>query len=221
MRRLTAFSRFKLAILSGRSLRDIRRRVGLRRVVYGGCHGLEIEGEGLRFRDPLALSLRQGLRSAARTLGMMTSRVPGAQLEWKGLAVALHHRGVAPSQLRSLFWTTKEVAARHGLALLLGAKVWDLVPPGHRGKSGAVSLILRHLRERVDGRSAFTVFAGDDATDAEAFLTLKGTGVAVQVGEPRWAADYHLANVSEVHALLRWLERELARVQADRDRRHS
>lgn len=140
----------------------------------------------------------------------MTCRVPRAYVEWKGLAAAVHYQGVAPSKLQVLFRATKEVAARNGLAVLLGAKVWDLVPPGHRGKSNAVSLIRRYFQNRLHGRSAVTVFAGDDATDAEAFLSLKGSGIAVQVGKHGWTADYHLTNVSEVHALLRWIERRLA-----------
>ncbi len=52
--RLAGCERTRLAILSGRGLADLRARVALEDVVYGGCHGLEIAGRDLHFRHPRA-----------------------------------------------------------------------------------------------------------------------------------------------------------------------
>src|SRR4029453_14811200 len=52
--RLAGSDRARLAILSGRGLADLRERVALDGVLYGGCHGLEISGRDLRFRHPRA-----------------------------------------------------------------------------------------------------------------------------------------------------------------------
>jgi len=204
LRRLAAHPRVRLAIVSGRSLSDIRRRVGLKRVVYGGCHGLEIRGPGLGFRHPVSPSVRRGLAMARRLVNDTIAHVPGIDVEWKRLALAVHYRGVSASRLRVLFRRIKEVSARAGLALLLGEKVWDLVPPGHRGKSSAVRLIRDRLRRELGGR-VFTLFAGDDVTDADAFVALRERGIAVQVGRSRGAADYHLRGVREIHTLLSWI----------------
>lgn len=205
LRRLAAFPRVGLAILSGRSLPDITRRVGLKGLIYGGCHGLEIDGPGLRFRYPQASSMRRRIRLAAAALEQVTSRIPGAHLERKGLALAVHYRGVSPSRLGTLHRWTRRAAAEAALAILPGKKVWDLVPPGHRGKARAVRLIRDHLKKRVRGKSLLTVYAGDDATDAEAFRSLGARGLGIQVGGARRAAAYRLRGVPEVHALLRWI----------------
>ncbi len=205
LRRLAASPRVGLAVLSGRSLADLRRRVGLRGIVYGGCHGLEIEGPGLRFRHPRASSIRPRLRMAAAALDRVVPRFPGAYLERKGLAVAVHYRGVSPSRVRTLHRWTRRAGAEAALAILPGKKVWDLVPPGHRGKARAVRLIRDHLKKRVRGKSLLTVYAGDDATDAEAFRSLGARGLGIQVGGARRAAAYRLRGVPEVHALLRWI----------------
>lgn len=175
-------------------------------VLYGGCHGLEIEGPGLEFRHPLAPSVRRHLERAAATLEAAISRFPGADLERKGPALSLHYRRVVSPRLKALFKLTKEVAAQEGLAILSGEKVWELVPPGHRGKSKALPLIRDHLTKRLNGRPPFTIYAGDDATDTETLRSLGNRGIAIQVGGKRGTADYHLSGVSEFHAILRWIE---------------
>lgn len=212
LQRLATRRHVGLAILSGRAVPDLKARARLSRVVYGGCHGLEIEGPGFRFRHPLDPSIRNRLRIAAVALEEIISRFPGADLEWKGFAVAVHCRKVASSRLGPLFKLTKEVSARADLGILLGEKVWDLVPPGHPGKSKAVSLIRDHLKARLDGRPPLTVYAGDDAVETRAFASLQARDITVQVGGKRRTADYHLRGVPEVHALLRWIDRVTARV---------
>ncbi|MBI3007556.1 MAG: trehalose-phosphatase [candidate division NC10 bacterium] len=205
LRRLAASPRVGLAVLSGRSLADLKRRVGLRGIIYGGCHGLELEGPGWRFRPARAPSLRARAGRAAAGLEQVISRFAGAHLERKGLAVAVHYRGVRASRLGALRGWVRRVAAQAGLTLLPGKKVWDLVPPGYRGKSKALSLIRDHLKHRVGARACLTLYAGDDATDAEAFRSLGARGLGIQVGGARGAADYRLRGVREVHALLRWI----------------
>src|SRR5207249_10535375 len=54
--RLAGSERARLAILSGRGLSDLKARVALDGVVYGGCHGLEIAGRHPRLRHPRARS---------------------------------------------------------------------------------------------------------------------------------------------------------------------
>lgn len=175
-------------------------------VVYGGCHGLDIKGLGLEFRPPLTPSVQRHLERAAEMLEAVVSDFRGADLERKGLAVSLHYRRVVSSGLETLFKLTKEVAAQEGLAILLGVKVWDLVPPGHRGKSNALPLIRDHLTKRLNGRPPFAIYAGDDATDAETLRSVGDRGITIQVGGKRGTADYHLRGVPEVHAILRWIE---------------
>src|SRR5204863_7005888 len=90
--RLAASPRARVAVVSGRALSDLQRRVGLAGLVYGGCHGLEVAGDGWRFRHPRART--RALAGARRALAAGAARLPGARVEWKGLAVALHYRRV-------------------------------------------------------------------------------------------------------------------------------
>ena len=57
-----------LAIVSGRSLEDVRRKVGVSGIVYAGNHGLEIEKPGGRPRTSVAIC--QNIRSSKKSPGM-------------------------------------------------------------------------------------------------------------------------------------------------------
>jgi trehalose 6-phosphate phosphatase len=154
--------------------------------------------------------LRRRIRAAAAVLTRDIPEFPGAHLESKGLALAVHYRGLSPSRRTALHRWVKGVAARAALAILPGKQVWDLVPTGHRGKARALGVIRDHLKPGVRGRPLLTVYAGDDATDAEAFRALPPRGLGIQVGGTRGPADFRLRNVPEVHALLRWIAERVA-----------
>src|SRR5205807_10461994 len=85
-------------ILSGRALADVRARVALDDVIYGGCHGLEIRGGGLAFRHPGVRAA--SLVTARRALAAAADAIPGSRVEFKGLAASLHYRRVPPAPRR-------------------------------------------------------------------------------------------------------------------------
>lgn len=154
--------------------------------------------------------MRRRIRAAAAILTRDIPEFPGILLESKGLALAVHYRGLSPSRRTVLHrWVTR-VAAGGALAILPGKQVWDLVPTGHRGKARALGVIRDHLKSRVRGRRLLTVYAGDDATDAEAFRALPPRGLGIQVGGARGPADFRLRSVPEIHALLRWIAERVA-----------
>lgn len=200
--------RARLVILSGRALADVRRRVGLTGVVYAGCHGLEIEGGGFGFRHPRA---RTGdLAKVRRWLATGVSSIPGAALEWKGLAVSLHYRRVAPLR-RIAVWKLAErvVSLAPGIRIIRGYAVLDFVANVRWDKGRAVRWIAPRLAQTLPGSRVLVFYAGDDTTDETAFTSLRGRGVTVRVGGRPTAAEYAVRGVRDVHAILRWLARAL------------
>lgn len=86
-----------LAIISGRGLPDLRRRLSLDGATYVGNHGLAWS------RPRLGPSLKQRrhwqakARQAWLALAPLLERYPGALAEDKGLDLSVHLRGVAPA----------------------------------------------------------------------------------------------------------------------------
>lgn len=210
LRQLAANSKTRLAILSGRSLLDISARVGLKNVVYGGCHGLEIEGAGFRFRHPTARARAVRVRMAARVLTRQLHRFPGAFLERKGMTVSLHYRKVPRRRRGDLVNLATRVRRQvPGLTLLPGKDVWEFVPRVDWGKGQAALWIARRLARTLRPHRVVILYAGDDATDEAAFAALKGRGATVRVGARRGRAEYAVKNVSGIHVLLRWIARAI------------
>jgi trehalose 6-phosphate phosphatase len=94
--------------------------------------------------------------------------VPESGVEHKGLSIAVHYR-LAPDPAAAriaLARTLGEVAARHGLRVVEGKAVLELLPVAHPLKGGAV--------ERIAGERGLdaVLFAGDDVADVEAFEAL-------------------------------------------------
>jgi len=200
---LAVHPRVGLAILSGRALGDVRRRVGVSRVVYGGCHGLEIAGAGLAFRHPAARRAR--VAAARRLLRAAVRGLPGVRLESKGLAVSLHYRHVAAARVDEVREAVAHVARRvPDLAVIAGHRVFDFVPRVGWDKGRAVRWIARRLGPTLPGRVTL-LYVGDDTTDEAAFAALRGRAVTVRVGAAPTAADHVVRGVREVHGLLRWI----------------
>ncbi len=200
---LTSSPRMRVGIVSGRSLADVRFRVGLPTVVYAGCHGLEMEGPSIRFRHATAEAARAELSGVAEALGRRLAAIPGAFVEPKGLAVAVHFRNAPAAARPSLEAEITEVLrSRPGLRVLPGNQVVDILPAVRWGKGQCV---LR-IRERLAplGRLGVScIYLGDDETDETAFHVLAGHTITVRVGgTPGSAAAYRLRDVAEVHALL-------------------
>lgn len=202
---LSRHPHIRLGIVSGRSLRDVKKVVGIAGAAYAGCHGLEVAWRGVRFRHPRAMASVPLLRRAAGELRRGTRRVRGVLVEWKGLTVSLHFRLADPRAVPALRFLVRRVASREaGLEILPGKKVLELRPRVAWGKGEAVRL-LRNLLAKSLGPRPLTIYVGDDRTDEEAFRALQGRALCVAVGRRRTRAPFRLSGPAAVERLLGWL----------------
>lgn len=159
-----------VAFVSGRTLADARRMVGLDGVVYVGSHGLEVmDRDGAVRLEPLATRYREAVAEVAR-LAREELDVAGLGLlvEEKGLGVAVHYR-LAPDPVRARHAITAVVAAaarERGLAVTSGHMVVEVRPPLPFSKGTAVERLL------ADGDWLTALACGDDLTDVTMFTAL-------------------------------------------------
>jgi trehalose 6-phosphate phosphatase len=199
--RLAGSERVRLGILSGRGLTDLRARVALDNVVYGGCHGLEIAGPRLRFRHPRAR--RADVAATERALAAALASVPGAFLECKGLVVSLHYRHVVPARRPAVREIAERVLSRRpDLSLIAGHLVFDFMPRVGWHKGTAARWMVSRLARTLPARRAVIVYIGDDASDEMAFAALRGRALTIHVGSRKTAAEYRVRGVRDVQALL-------------------
>jgi trehalose 6-phosphate phosphatase len=197
--------RAPVAILSGRDLDDVRRRVNIGAIVYAGSHGFDIAGpRGVR--KEMATGFLPRLDMVEKEIGEQLAGIPGARLERKRFSIAAHYRTVNESDVPKVERAVSEVAARHReLRKMDGKKVYELLPDIDWDKGKAVLWLLETLRsERAKVRP---IYIGDDRTDEDAFRALEKSGVGILVSEePRpTAASYSLKDPTEVERFLREL----------------
>jgi trehalose 6-phosphate phosphatase len=167
LRRLAA--RYLLvACVSGRAGEDAERLVGVPGITVIGNHGLEL--------DPRAHAYAERIAAFRDTVSLPA--------EDKGLSLSYHYREAA-DEVAALA-ELEEVAERartEGLDARWGRKVLEIRPPVPADKGTAVRILLERSGARLG------LYAGDDATDLDAFAGLLGAGlehavrVAVASGE--------------------------------------
>jgi trehalose-phosphatase len=198
-----------VALVSGRSLSDLKRIVGIRGLYYVGNHGLELEGPSLRYVNPVAQATQPLLKKIAGELKAALRPIPGAWVEEKGLTFSVHWRNI-PRTLRRQFHrlvrrSTAPLKAEGLIRVTRGKRVVEVRPPVAWGKGEMVTWILRRVIPRRSSAKPLVMYLGDDETDEEAFrVTNRCRGLSVRVGRRQSAtkARWWVKNPLEVRELL-------------------
>jgi trehalose-phosphatase len=194
-----------VAILSGRELEDVRKRVAIDGIVYAGSHGFDIAGPR-RLRRQEAIEFLPALDAAEKELREKLAGIAGTLIERKRFSIAAHYRKVNENDFPKLECAVSEVAARHReLRTMDGKKVYELLPDVDWDKGKAVLWLLEYLG--LEHEKIHPIYIGDDRTDEDAFRALQQRGVGIVVSEePRaTAANYSLKDPTEVERFLREL----------------
>lgn len=213
LQRLMRRPGLSVGIVSGRSLPDLKRRVGIPGLVYAGNHGLEIQGPGIDFVSPLAVELRPVLSVIHLVLCRALASIKGAFVEDKGLSLSVHYRMVEPGQVQYVDQIVEKTVgpaqAIGKVRLAAGKKVHEIRPALDWNKGKAVRMLMKRYGKGGRRSGLVPVFLGDDLTDEDAFKMIEayGDGVSIFVGPQRRrsAARYYLESSEEVGGLLRRL----------------
>jgi len=200
------------AVVSGREVEDVYRRVGLPGLVYIGNHGMEKWQDGKVVVSPMAAAYRENLSLAALEIKQIL--IDGMLFEDKGATLSVHYRQTDyPEKIaKELTPSMKIIAEKHNLQLTQGRMVFEFRPPVEIDKGTAFEdLVISHQLD-----AAF--YLGDDTTDVAVFLVARrlresgqclayGLGVEAQ-GTPQAVlteADYLVQEVAGVESFLDWL----------------
>jgi trehalose 6-phosphate phosphatase len=191
-----------LALVSGRSLASLDALFGNAGAVAAGLHGLEQRSARGRVVAPAAPEALGRLEARARAIA---SGFPGAVIEAKGPALALHWRMAPRAAPALLSFADDALAQLPGYRLQPGSAVIELLPRGH-GKQGAIAAFL----EQAPFRGRVPVFAGDDLTDEAGFaLVDRLGGMGVLVGDRAGSVARHA--LPDPAAVRAWLAQGVAR----------
>lgn len=189
------------AVISGRSVADLRIRIAGAVPHLIGNHGLE----GLQAAPEVLRQARKTCaawkRQVENGFGAALSRA-GATVEDKTYSLALHYRTAARKREAREVVFKVLAQLRPSPRILLGKDIVNVVPGGapHKG------VALLELMHRLNRTTA--LYVGDDETDEDVFSLPDSRIVTVRVGRKKTsAAKFFLEQQSEITALLRHLVR--------------
>lgn len=199
----------KVAVISGRALKDISRRVGIKNIVYAGNHGLEIKGPNINFKDPVSSAQVKTIKEVKAKLKEGLSPIKGVLIEDKGLSLSVHYRLAdkenMPAIMAKFYTIIFPYEFANNIQVRSGKMVLEIRPPVSWDKGTAVLWLLGKRPFEIRGKrvKVIPIYIGDDATDEDAFKSLKDKGITVSVGKSyRGGADFYLKDTEEMPRFL-------------------
>lgn len=202
-----------VGIISGRPIREVVGFFGpmWRDLWLGGVHGYERMAPGESVRSFWSAGEEDRARVLAAALAASAENLANLRIERKGPIVAVHLRGATPAA-RSRATAEIHRLVPKGWKTFAGRRVVEIRSGGGPTKADTV----RWIRAARPG--AAVLYAGDDATDEDAFREVGRDGFGVLVGGPaarrerggragRTAARYRLAGPAAVGRLVERLAR--------------
>ena len=198
-----------VAFVSGRAAADVTRIAGVRGAWIIGNHGFEVlRPDGRAVAGAALGDARGAIEAALQSIEAVVASMPGVIVEDKRWTASVHFRLAAPSVAAPLRAAVRAAADAHGLRMLEGKKVLELRPNADVNK-GTAAISLTH--EIIGGGPGAVLYAGDDATDEDAFARLRAeipAAVTVRVGydaQAHTSAEFSLDDTVAMARFLDWI----------------
>lgn len=191
----TLAAHLPVAIVTGRSVADVRGRLGFEPQFIVGNHGAEDASNQAMAGETVAALARIRARIGAMQPELDAA---GVTLEDKGQSLALHYR-LSRTRERAMQAIAALLADRGDALRVFGGKlVVNVVPTLAPDKADAVRALL------VRSGAPCAIFAGDDVNDEPVFANAAPDWLTIRVGrdDPRSKAQYFLDSPGETAVLL-------------------
>lgn len=208
--------RCDVVVISGRQLRDLKKRVSVPGLICVGNHGFEAEGPGFDFIEHSAEKCVPLMRRLKAKLSDALKKYKGAEIENKKYSLSVHYRLVKNENIAAVWNAFENVVGAYvssgKVIMAQGKMVWEVRPPVDWNKGKIVLRILDKMKKKKRG-SVLPVYIGDDRTDEDAFLALKDKGCTVKVGRTLGTKSFAKCFVEDTESVSRLLKDILRFIQ--------
>lgn len=202
----------RVAIVSGRSLAEIKKKIDIEPLIYMGNHGLEYEGPFMKHTHPVASAIKEKMHEISRKLEEALKEFAGVLVEDKTFTLSVHYRMLAESKVIQARETVYAIISSYlksrEIMIRQGKKVWEIRPFTDWNKGKMILWTLARFTARFSG-AILPLYFGDDETDEDAFRVLREKGMTVRITEnpeESSCAQYYLKSTDEVYEVLRLIK---------------
>lgn len=200
----------KIAIISGRELDNLKKKINLKNLIYSGNHGLQIDGPGIKYKLDIPVGYKKVLQLIKNQLKDKLSGIKGVIIEDKKFSLSLHFRIAGLKQVpfikKAFYESTFVYAAKNKIIIKKGKMLLEIRLPIEWDKGEVVLWLLARQKNLLKTKKIVPIYIGDDITDEDAFKALKNKGLTIFVGKPgNSQAKYYLKNPQEVSKFLSWV----------------
>ncbi|MBI3017923.1 MAG: trehalose-phosphatase [Deltaproteobacteria bacterium] len=182
-----------IAIVSGRSIFDLKKLCSFMPTFFIGNHGLE----GIAIHQKLKTRFRGLCKKWKKKLIKNISGLQGVELEDKKYSLAIHYRQARDRSYvkRSLWRGISELSPFP--KIILGKSVINLLPPFRFNKGISLRMAMQKLKVKQ------AIYIGDDQTDEDVFRLPQNSILKIRVGRKNNShADFYLKNHFEINRFL-------------------
>ncbi len=200
-----------VAIVSGRSLYDLKKLVKIKGIYLIGNHGLEILFKREIWVHPYAIRMKKYIGKTLKRIEDRLKNLRGVIVEDKGLSGSIHYRLLNQDKKKALkSIIEEEISKSKGkLKIKKGKKVFEIRLNLNWNKGDGVKKLLSLLNLKNE---ALKIYIGDDETDEDAFRIFKGGDLTILVGRKKSSfAKFRLKNVNKVWLFLKELLKKMGR----------
>ncbi|XP_028040249.1 alpha,alpha-trehalose-phosphate synthase [UDP-forming] [Bombyx mandarina] len=214
LQRLSNMSDVYIAIISGRNVDNVKQMVGIEGITYAGNHGLEIlHPDGSKFVHPMPMELQDKVVDLLKSLQEQVCK-DGAWVENKGALLTFHYRETPVPKRAALAEQARKLITASGFTPAPAHCALEARPPVQWDKGRASIYILRTAFGLDWSERIRIIYAGDDNTDEDAMLALKGMAATFRIVSSniiKTSAERRLSSTDSVLAMLKWVERHFSR----------
>jgi len=209
----------RVAVLSGRDLRDVQQKVAIPQLWYAGSHGFDIEGpDGIRHEHEEGARFLPLLDKMQQLLNDRLGHIAGCLIERKHFSLAVHYRKVSEADLHEVQAAVNELhQSEPALRLATGKKIFEFQPGIAWHKGHALSWLIATWG--LERQHIKPLYMGDDVTDEDGFREVAADGVGILVAQSQelpqqsTLASWQLADTDAVEVFLQQLCAHLEETQ--------
>ena len=193
-------SQYFTAIITGRSLTDIKKFIPINTLVFAGSHGFEIQYKNKKIEILKISKFKKELNAIRKIIYTHIKPLKNIIIEEKKISIAIHYRLVKKTNdIKFIKNTIKKIKKEYpSFKLLKGKKVYEFLPNLNWNKGKAILSIMKLFG--INFNSNTVIYIGDDKTDEYAFRMIKNRGVTILVSNKKTKtnAKFRVRNTEEV-----------------------